>query len=120
MFRESHSKTDPVYRLSFTVARSQHPYGDPPFDNEAAAKGEGVTRTCSACGHKWYLNRKIHTYKCLTCSRDKKHKKLDAHIVNSYNNTNAGVAELADAADLKSAGVILVGSSPTPGTVKAG
>ena len=28
----------------------------------------------------------------------------------------AGVAELADAADLKSAGVILVGSSPTPGT----
>ncbi len=64
----------------------------------------------------WYLNRKIHTCKCLTCSYDKKHKKLDAYIVNSYNNTNAGVAELADAADLKSAGVILVGSSPTLGT----
>ena len=29
----------------------------------------------------------------------------------------AGVAELADAADLKSAGAILVGSSPTPGTM---
>jgi hypothetical protein len=29
----------------------------------------------------------------------------------------AGVAELADAADLKSAGAILVGSSPTPGTL---
>ena len=29
--------------------------------------------------------------------------------------TLAGVAELADAADLKSAGAILVGSSPTPG-----
>ncbi len=28
----------------------------------------------------------------------------------------AGVAESADAADLKSAGAILVGSSPTPGT----
>ena len=28
----------------------------------------------------------------------------------------AGVAEQADAADLKSAGAILVGSSPTPGT----
>jgi hypothetical protein len=28
----------------------------------------------------------------------------------------AGVAELADAADLKSAGEILVGSSPSPGT----
>ena len=31
-------------------------------------------------------------------------------------NPQAGVAELADAADLKSAGAILVGSSPTPGT----
>ena len=42
---------------------------------------------------------------------------LDAHIATSYNSpTNAGVAELADAADLKSAGAILVGSSPTPGT----
>ena len=28
----------------------------------------------------------------------------------------AGMAELADAADLKSAGAILVGSSPSPGT----
>ena len=42
---------------------------------------------------------------------------LDAHHTNSYNNlSDAGVAELADAADLKSAGAILVGSSPTPGT----
>ena len=37
-----------------------------------------------------------------------------------YPQSVAGVAELADAADLKSAGVILVGSSPTPGTIKAG
>ena len=28
----------------------------------------------------------------------------------------AGVAELADAEDLKSSGAILVGSSPSPGT----
>jgi transcriptional regulator with XRE-family HTH domain len=41
---------------------------------------------------------------------------LDLPVGNSYNNNIAGVAELADAADLKSAGVILVGSSPTPGT----
>ena len=53
------------------------------------------------------------TAKCLTCSYD---KKLDANITNAYNNTSAGVAELADAADLKSAGAILVGSSPTLGT----
>ena len=41
---------------------------------------------------------------------------LDSDTANTYNNNCAGVAELADAADLKSAGVILVGSSPTPGT----
>ena len=41
---------------------------------------------------------------------------LDAHIATSYNKPNAGVAEVADAADLKSAGAILVGSSPAPGT----
>ena len=46
---------------------------------------------------------------------------LDAHHTKDYNTlSDAGVAELADAADLKSAGVILVGSSPTPGIIKAG
>ena len=44
-----------------------------------------------------------------------KHQIDDSHS-NNYNFRYAGVAELADAADLKSAGVILVGSSPTPGT----
>ena len=41
---------------------------------------------------------------------------LDPYTNNTYNNSSAGVAELADAADLKSAGAILVGSSPTLGT----
>ena len=42
---------------------------------------------------------------------------LDAPYPTYYNYfIFAGVAELADAADLKSAGAILVGSSPTPGT----
>ncbi len=41
---------------------------------------------------------------------------VDSKTVTSYNNTSAGVAELADATDLKSVGAILVGSSPTPGT----
>ncbi len=47
----------------------------------------------------------------------KQTRSLDTAILNTYNNLgNAGVAELADAADLKSAGATLVGSSPTPGT----
>jgi transcriptional regulator with XRE-family HTH domain len=41
---------------------------------------------------------------------------VDVRTTTRYNNASAGVAEQADAADLKSAGAILVGSSPTPGT----
>ena len=46
-------------------------------------------------------------------------QKFDVKPTISYNferKPQAGVAELADAADLKSAGAILVGSSPTLGT----
>ena len=42
---------------------------------------------------------------------------LDTPGTSPYNSSGrAGMAELADAADLKSAGEILVGSSPSPGT----
>ena len=46
-------------------------------------------------------------------------QKFDVNPTISYNferKLQAGVAESADAADLKSAGAILVGSSPTLGT----
>ena len=46
---------------------------------------------------------------------------LDTPLPTPYNYSgDAGVAELADAADLKSAGATLVGSSPTPGTTLIG
>ena len=48
-------------------------------------------------------------------------QKFDVNPTISYNferKLQAGVAESADAADLKSAGEILVGSSPTPGSLK--
>jgi hypothetical protein len=45
---------------------------DKTLDKEVAGKGEGVTRTCKKCGHKWYLNRKIHTCKCLSCPKGEK------------------------------------------------
>ncbi len=49
---------------------------------------------------------------------------LNTHNTSNYNHSNAGVAELVDAADFaldnailkEAAGAILVGSSPTPGT----
>ncbi len=43
-------------------------------------------------------------------------KFIDYPLLSVYNNAWAGVAELADATDLKSVGEILVGSSPTLGT----
>ena len=47
----------------------------------------------------------------------RKSQRLDTLTASTYNSSeSAGVAELADAADLKSAGATLVGSSPTPGT----
>jgi transcriptional regulator with XRE-family HTH domain len=46
-----------------------------------------------------------------------KHITLDTPLFTPYNYIcDAGMAEQADAADLKSAGAILVGSSPSPGT----
>ena len=34
-------------------------------------KGSGEKATCSKCGHTWYINKKIRTCKCLTCSAAK-------------------------------------------------
>ena len=59
------------------------------------------------------INRQTGCVNAWTCLR---YRPLDAYTASTYNNFGAGVAELADAADLKSAGVTLVGSSPTPGT----
>jgi transcription elongation factor Elf1 len=42
------------------------------LDVEVQGKGDGVTRTCKNCGHKWYLNRIIHTCKCLSCPKGEK------------------------------------------------
>jgi hypothetical protein len=35
--------------------------------DETRTSGIGVTRVCEACGHQWYINKKIKTCKCLTC-----------------------------------------------------
>ena len=106
------------------VAVGVCPHDSAKLGDEIRGSGIGVTRACTKCGHIWYLNKKIRTTKCQTCSADKRKSvanKLDDADAKPYNHTDsrndiAGVAELADAADLKSAGVILVGSSPSPGT----
>ena len=36
-----------------------------------STKGSGEKATCTQCGHIWYINKKIRTCKCLTCSTAK-------------------------------------------------
>jgi hypothetical protein len=117
------------------VAGGVCPHDSAKLLDAVACKGVGVIRACSKCQHTWYLNRKIRTTKCQTCASSKRQvAKTDANVLSDadaksnvhldtppltpYNSlVNAGMAELADAADLKSAGAILVGSSPSPGTI---
>jgi len=71
----------------------------------------GETRICSKCGHRWYINYKIHTTGCRTCGslrrRSLKSKKPRANVIDvarasDYNKasktspkvaTTAGMAE---------------------------
>ena len=116
------------------------PHCDSRLEDEIPSSGIGVTSECSKCHHRWYYYQRgeARGCKCLTCSADtrkrsagtrkrvadvlneadvKTNSNLDTVNARLYNNSvRAGMAELADAADLKSAGEILVGSSPSPGT----
>ena len=54
------------------VDRGICPHDVKSLGDDIAGRGEGVTRKCAACEHLWYLNRKIKTCKCLTCSATKR------------------------------------------------
>jgi len=59
------------------VAQGVCPHDNAILGDEVAGKKVGVYRTCSQCGHKWYLNRQIRTCKCLTCAHDKQKEKKE-------------------------------------------
>ena len=71
------------------VAGGRCPHDGGALGDEVPTKGFGVTRRCGVCDHVWYLNRKIHTCKCETCTKSK--HALASHGVFSY---NRNVAEL--------------------------
>jgi hypothetical protein len=48
------------------------PFTQKTLQKDVAGKGDGVTRTCKLCQHKWYINRKIRTCACRTCQKAKK------------------------------------------------
>ena len=58
-----------VKRTNFDlVAVGVCPHCQGRLSSEVVGKGVGVTRVCETCGHRWYVNAKIRTCKCLTCS----------------------------------------------------
>lgn len=57
------------------VASGICPHDSAKLGDEIAGKGIGVTRVCESCAHIWYLNKKIRTCKCLSCSADKRKAK---------------------------------------------
>ena len=57
------------------VASSICPHDGAKLGDEIRGKGIGVTRVCESCQHRWYLNKKIKTCKCLSCSVDKRKAK---------------------------------------------
>ena len=48
------------------------PHDNEKLGEEVRGSGVGVTRVCETCAHKWYINKKIRTCKCLTCNGTKR------------------------------------------------
>jgi hypothetical protein len=58
------------------------PHDSAKLGDEITGRGVGVTRECTKCHHIWYLNKKIRTCKCLTCSADKRKVKEAKNVSN--------------------------------------
>ena len=54
------------------VAVGVCPHDNAKLGDEIHGRGIGVIRVCVECGHAWYINKKIRTCKCLTCSGAKR------------------------------------------------
>ena len=61
------------------------PHDNAKLGDEIRSSGVGFNRTCESCGHTWYLNKKIRTCKCLTCSGSKRNT-TERKIVNRTEN----------------------------------
>jgi hypothetical protein len=59
------------------VSGGRCPHCDSKLGDEIKGKGVGFIRVCTKCQHRWYLNRKIRTTKCQTCSSDKRKSVAD-------------------------------------------
>jgi integrase len=103
------------------MTRSSRTRSDIIYSNKIFALPAGVTRTCESCRHRWYIHKRIKRTRCLDCFSEQRRNKrttpgnngsfrprsphvhhLDTLPFCPYNNSvRAGMAEMADAADLK-------------------
>ena len=58
------------------VAVGVCPHDESSLSAPVSTKGSGEKATCTQCSHTWYLNKKIRTCKCLTCSASKEKLKV--------------------------------------------
>ena len=75
------------------VAAGICPHDNAKLGDEIRGSGIGVTRVCETCGHTWYINKKIRTCKCLTCSgakRNSTERKIANRIENQGAKNNGG------------------------------
>ena len=56
----------------YCVAAGRCPHCTAGLGDEVRTSGIGGVRTYVKCQHRWYLNTRIKTCKCLTCSADKR------------------------------------------------
>ena len=71
------------------VAVGVCPHDESSLSAPVSTKGTGEKVTCSSCGHTWYLNKKIRTCKCLTCSGAKRNSAENGGITRKSVETRA-------------------------------
>ena len=71
------------------VAVGVCPHDESSLSAPVSTKGTGMKATCVDCGHTWYINKKIRTCKCLTCSGAKRNSAENGGITRKSVETRA-------------------------------
>jgi hypothetical protein len=85
------------------VSAGTCPHDGARLGNEMRGRGIGVKLSCGRCHHAWYLNRKIKTTKCLSCSGERRkpasatsEREIDSDGASDYNFNRAEVAQTVE------------------------
>ena len=105
------------------VAAGMCPHDSDKLGNEIRGRGAGVTYACDTCNHRWYLNTKIKTCKCLTCSTDKRKaiRTVTSAAIDNFetDDVNSNCAEVAQAVEQRTENPRVTSSTLVLGTKKS-